>query len=57
MMVLHDRLSEAKKIRQATIKKLKSCECLWPLVRYRNGSGHDDACPVQVAYLESKSDG
>lgn len=53
-MTYADRAKEAKKLRQAQIKELRMCLCLFPLVRYRNGSCHDGACPVHLAYLDRK---
>ncbi len=57
-MTYSDRAKEAKKLRQVRIKELlkelRSCMCLYPLVVNRNGSGHDSACPVHLAYLKRK---
>lgn len=57
MITYADRAEEAKDRRQAQIRHLLLCECLWPLTVYRNGSGHDDTCPVHLAYLERRSNG
>lgn len=57
LMVAKDRSLEAKKIRQERIKMMRMCACLWPLTVYRNGSGHDDVCPVHEAYLERRDSG
>lgn len=40
----------ARAERQRRLEKLaeavEACDCLWPLQVYRNGSGHDPACPA-----------
>lgn len=35
----------------------RECDCDYPEVRYRNGSGHDPGCPVHWWYLEDKRPG
>lgn len=54
-MTYADRAAEAKKRRQAEIRRLRKCACLWPLVVNRNGSGHDGACPVHLDWTAERA--
>lgn len=42
-------LSLAKVKRREVIRALRRCRCAYPLVRYRNGSGHAPDCPAHEA--------
>lgn len=42
----------AARARQLMLERLtklvEQCNCLWPIVKYRNGDGHADNCPAHV---------
>jgi hypothetical protein len=48
-------LTEAKARRVAQIKMLEACVCAWPVVRFRNGSGHAEQCPAHLMFLDKKA--
>lgn len=33
------------------VQEATECNCKWPDVRYRNGSGHSEDCPAHQRYL------
>lgn len=54
MMTYEDQAKAARRLRKEKIKVLRMCKCCWPIITYRNGSGHDDECPAHIYYLEQK---
>jgi hypothetical protein len=39
-------LAKAAEIRRREIARLELCACCYPLIKYRNGSGHAPTCPA-----------
>lgn len=48
---------EAEYERRRMVEKITRCTCSWPLVRYRNGDGHDSKCPAHTPFEKRHSDG
>ncbi|HVM07164.1 MAG TPA: hypothetical protein VM345_01775 [Acidimicrobiales bacterium] len=51
-----DVLKQAKAERQERIKKMRACECGWPITRYRNGDGHHPECPAHQPDFGERSE-
>lgn len=47
-------LREAKKLRREIAKAIRACTCAYPLVKFRNGSGHADDCPAHALWKENR---
>lgn len=52
-------LAKAKRVREKLLEEharlLNACNCMYPLRKLRNGSGHSDSCPAHQMHLEDKS--
>ena len=53
-------LARAKRVRGNRLARLTAlyqvCNCMWPIVRYRNGSGHDDKCPAHELHKKFREE-
>jgi hypothetical protein len=54
----HKLLKKAKKVREKLLEEyarmLNACNCMYPIRKLRNGSGHSDDCPAHVLYKEDR---
>lgn len=53
-------LARARRVRERKLARLtaivQACTCAWPLVTYRNGSGHDSNCPAHALYAKFREE-
>ncbi len=54
-MADENELQRARRLRVIERKLLLMCTCSYPIVRYRNRTGHWDACPAHAETIATQA--
>jgi hypothetical protein len=53
-------LARAKRVRDKRLARKTAlygaCVCMWPIISYRNRSGHDGTCPAHALFMKFKEE-